>query len=174
MSDENSIKRVAEEEPLVFEEQEDGKLTIAGTLENLREILGTSNCHAGGAFLQQLIAVVDPDSKDMPRHCNTVAPLLRAISPKDELESMLAVQMIGVHSMAMEMMRRGMQADHTSHVDSCTNRVTKLSRTFLAQLEALNKHRGAAQQKVVVEHVNVSDGGQAIVAGSIGGGKSEN
>ena len=39
----------------------------------------------------------------------------------------------------------------------------KLSRTYATLLEALNHHRGKAQQKVRVEHVHVHSGGQAVV-----------
>jgi hypothetical protein len=39
----------------------------------------------------------------------------------------------------------------------------KLSRTFATLLEALNRHRGKGQQKMVVEHVHVHSGGQAVV-----------
>jgi hypothetical protein len=30
-------------------------------------------------------------------------------------------------------------------------------------LDALNRHRGKAQQKITVEHVHVNSGGQAVV-----------
>ncbi len=51
---------------------------------------------------------------------------------------------------------------------------TKLTRTFIAQMEALDKHRGKGQQKMTVEHVHVNEGGQAII-GDVkrGEGKSE-
>jgi len=39
----------------------------------------------------------------------------------------------------------------------------KLARTFAAQVEALKKHRSSGEQTIKVEHVTVSDGGQAIV-----------
>ncbi|MDC1319505.1 hypothetical protein N8Y93_02300 [Litorivicinus sp.] len=48
--------------------------------------------------------------------------------------------------------------------------VNKLSQTYLKQVAALDKHRGGASQKVVVEHVTVGDGGQAIV-GNVTSGK---
>ena len=48
-------------------------------------------------------------------------------------------------------------------IDSNLNRGTKLLRTFLMQLEALNRHRSKGEQKMVVEHVHVHSGGQAIV-----------
>ena len=40
------------------------------------------------------------------------------------------------------------------------------------QLEALDKHRRRGQQTVVVEHVHVNDGGQAIV-GSVSAGRGQ-
>ena len=57
------------------------------------------------------------------------------------------------------------------------NLATKLQRTFVAQIEALQKLRGKGGQKVTVEHVHVHEGGQAIV-GNVshaqgGGGKNE-
>ena len=39
----------------------------------------------------------------------------------------------------------------------------KLARTFTTQMEALRKHRNGGKQTVTVQHVNVADGGQAIV-----------
>ena len=43
------------------------------------------------------------------------------------------------------------------------NQANKLSRTYGALLETLNRHRGKGQQKVTVEHVHVHAGGQAVV-----------
>ncbi len=47
--------------------------------------------------------------------------------------------------------------------NTAVNQATKLLRTFTAQIEALNRHRGKGQQKMMVEHVHVHRGGQAIV-----------
>jgi hypothetical protein len=41
--------------------------------------------------------------------------------------------------------------------------VTKLARTYTAQTEALERYRTGGEQKVTVQHVSVSEGGQAIV-----------
>jgi hypothetical protein len=46
----------------------------------------------------------------------------------------------------------------------------KLLRTFTAQIEALQRHRGKGEQKVTVEHVHVHAGGQAIVGAVTPGG----
>ena len=106
---------------------------------------------------------------------NATTPLLVAIAPRDELEGMLAVQMVGIHNLAMEMMGRTVNTDQTVNgVSNNVNQVAKLTRTFIAQMDALNKHRGKGQQKMTVEHVHVNEGGQAVI-GNIdkGGGTNE-
>jgi len=98
---------------------------------------------------------------------------LIGIAPKDELEGMMAAQLIAAHNAAMECYRRAMINDQTFEGRrENLSQANKLSRSFTVLLESLNRHRGKGQQKVTVEHVTVNAGGQAIV-GSVqppGGG----
>ena len=72
--------------------------------------------------------------------------------------------MIGVHSLAIECLKRAsLEGQTTFGMDANINRATKLLRTFTAQMEALNRHRGKVGQQMVVGNVNVNEGGQAIV-----------
>lgn len=48
-------------------------------------------------------------------------------------------------------------------VERNVNLATKLLRTFLAQVEALDRYRGKGQQKTNVEQVHLHDGAQGIV-----------
>jgi hypothetical protein len=49
-------------------------------------------------------------------------------------------------------------------IDANVLRATRLMRVFVEQLEAMARLKGkSGQQRVVVEHVTVNDGGQAIV-----------
>jgi hypothetical protein len=52
------------------------------------------------------------------------------------------------------------------------SQANKLSRTYAALIDALNRHRGKGQQTVRVEHVTVQAGAQAIVGNveTLGGG----
>jgi hypothetical protein len=71
---------------------------------------------------------------------------------------------MGVHSLAVECLRRVSAEGQTTYgMDANINRATKLSRTFTAQMEALNRHRGKGGQQMVVGNVNVNEGGKAIV-----------
>ena len=100
---------------------------------------------------------------DATQRYNATIAALHDIAPKDALEGMLATQLIATHMAAMDcylhVNKTNDRATHAYHL----NQVNKLSRTFVALLEALNRHRGKAQQKVTVEHVHVHQGGQAIV-----------
>lgn len=85
-------------------------------------------------------------------------------APQDEVEGMLAAQMVGIHNASMECLRRAMIEDQTfAGRESNLSQANKLSRTYAMQMEALNRYRGKGQQKMTVEHVHVHAGGQAIV-----------
>jgi hypothetical protein len=89
---------------------------------------------------------------------------LIGIGPKDELEGMMAAQLIAAHNAAMECYRRAMISEQSFEGRrENLSQANKLSRTFATLLEALNRHRGKGQQKVTVEHVHVHSGGQAVV-----------
>ena len=95
---------------------------------------------------------------------NALLGLLYGINPADEIEAMLATQMVGLHLASMQCMRRAQLSGQTFEGREMNLRhAAKLSRAFAGQVEALNRHRGKGQQKVTVEHVHVHQGGQAIV-----------
>lgn len=98
--------------------------------------------------------------------------ILNDIAPQDSLEAMLAVQMLATHTLSLEMMGRAMLSEQTPDgVTENVNRATKLQRTFVQQLEALQKKRNKGQI-IQVQHVNVEAGGQAVVGNvNTGGGK---
>jgi len=98
---------------------------------------------------------------------------LIGIAPQDELEGMMAAQLLAAHFASMECYRRAMLGEQTFEGRrENLAQANKLSRTFTMLLQAMDRHRGKGQQKVVVEHVHVHAGGQAIVGnvGRPGGG----
>jgi hypothetical protein len=89
--------------------------------------------------------------------------VIKGIKPRDEIEAMLAAQMAAVHNATMTFARRLTFVDNIQQQDSAERGFNKLARTFAAQTEALKRYRSNGEQKVTVQHVTVSDGGQAIV-----------
>ncbi len=135
------------------------------TLNSNSRIFGTNNPDSIYALIQQVYGFlsVDADKPDLQKLKYALATI-NGIGPKDELEGLLAVQMIGVHGLAVECLRRASLKGQTPEgIDANIHRATKLLRTFTSQMEALNHHRGKISQPMVVGNVNVNEGGQAIV-----------
>lgn len=158
----------------------DGNETnIVGTEKEIAEMfsktLGTSDMDFAKLLIKQVHnAHPDKNKGNTVEIVNQVTPMLYAIEPRDELEGMLAAQMVGIHNLTMEMMGRASIPDQTVEgVNDNINRITKLSRTFVAQLEALDRHRNKGQQKMTVEHVHVNEGGQAVIGNISKGGDDE-
>ncbi len=95
----------------------------------------------------------------------TAMHMLEQIKPEGALQSMLAVQMIGVHNSAVKFLMSAIDENQTFEgMDANVHRAVRLFRLFNEQLQALASLRGkTARQKVTVEHVHVHEGGQAIV-----------
>ena len=111
------------------------------------------------------------DEGKMVELCDNAMAILQGIKPQDEIEGMLAVQMVGVHNMAMDAMRFVMISNQYPEArDRNANRANKLLKTFASQVEVLKKYRTGGQQKMIVEHVHVHRGGQAIFGSVSQGG----
>jgi hypothetical protein len=63
----------------------------------------------------------------------------------------------------MTFARRLAHVENIPQQDSAERAFNKLTRTFATQMEALKRYRTGGEQKVTVQHVSVSEGGQAIV-----------
>jgi hypothetical protein len=95
---------------------------------------------------------------------NGALATMHAIAPRDELEAMLAAQMVATHTIALDFLGRAARAEYRETLQDYGNLAVKLLRTHAAQLDALQRLRGkTSEQKVTVEHVHVYEGGQAVV-----------
>lgn len=138
--------------------KKEGKLKIIGgsMFDDFNSVIAnqTANC----------VWIGNADRETRDKYINVAINSLMGIAPKDEIEGMLAAQMVATHNAAMECYRRAMISEQTFEGRAQNLAFAgKLSRTYTMQLEALQKYRGKGQQKVTVEHVHVHEGGQAIV-----------
>ena len=143
----------------------EGKLKPIGGSQSDDNVLANETVNA--LWLKQ------SDEAERTRQMNGAISGLIGIAPNDELEGMLAAQLVASHAAAMECYRRAMLREQTFEGRrESLSQANKLSRTHVLLVEALNRHRGKGQQKVTVEHVHVHAGGQAIVGnvGTPGGG----
>ena len=151
------------------------QITPVGVTEDvarakMTEALGTADFGLQNYLIQQIAPLfrgfTDRERyhhEKMAMFCNTAMAILSGIQPQDEIEGMLAVQMIGTHNMAMETLERAMLTGQTDiGKELNVKQAAKMMRVFVAQMEALKKYRTGGQQKMIIEHVNVNAGGQAI------------
>jgi hypothetical protein len=133
----------------------------------LRCIGGSQSDHWNNIVANQAVKSLwlkHSDEENADRQRKAAVSALVGIGPKDEIEGMIAAQLLAAHNASMECYRRAMLGEQTfeGHRENL-NQANKLSRTYAILLEALNHHRGKGQQKVTVEHVHVHSGGQAVV-----------
>ena len=133
----------------------------------LKTIGGSRSDHWNNILANQAVQALwlkNSDAEARDKQLSATVAALVGIAPKDELEGMMAAQLIAAHNAAMECYRRAMIGEQTFEGRrENLDQANKLSRTYAALLEALNRHRGKGQQKVTVEHVHVHAGGQAVV-----------
>lgn len=154
-------------------------LSVSDNAGKMREFAGSMNDNLNsvvmGAVMRTLWkpeAYSDDDKKTVER---AAASQMAGFAPQDEIEGMIAAQAVGLHAAIMESLRRGMIPEQSLEGRAMNlNAANKLACTYTRLIEVLDKRRGKGQQKVVVEHVHVHSGGQAIV-GSIqsGGGVND-
>jgi len=132
----------------------------------LKPIAGSQSDAWNNMLANQAISTLwaAQDAEARRRQYTATVAALAGIGPKDEIEGMIAAQLIAAHCAAMECYRRAMGSEQTFEGQHENLRqATKLSRASAALVDTLNRHRGKGQQKVTVEHVHVHSGGQAIV-----------
>lgn len=98
--------------------------------------------------------------------------IVHEMKPRDAFERMLAVQVAATHVAAIRSAKWLGNAETVDQVKAHYSGYSKLTRAYTAQMEALRKHRNGGKQTVTVQHVNVADGGQAIVGNVDTGGRS--
>ncbi len=131
---------------------------------SLLEACGSSDVHFQCLLMMELSSLWMART-DKENRLNASLAAMAGLAPQNELEGMLCSEMVVCHMMAMERLY-GVNVDGQTPdgADKRINQANKLMRTYLMQVEALQRLRGkTTQQKVIVEHVNVEAGGQAIV-----------
>jgi hypothetical protein len=89
----------------------------------------------------------------------------------NSLEKMLCHQMAAAHHAAMKLMARGIDTRIPPvEMARLTNAAARMMDSYQSAFLSLQKIRTGGTQTVVVQHVQVSEGGQAVIAGSMKSG----
>jgi len=140
------------------------KLTKADGLTDAQQAFATTNISLMAYLrLQAMSAAGGEPVKDNFASSYSFAAV-GSLGARDGLEALLAVQMVGVHGLAIKFLATAALKNQTDYgVEASINRANRLLRTFAAQVEALKKYRSKGEQHCTVEHVHVHSGGQAVV-----------
>ncbi len=117
------------------------------------------------------IATKTDGTSDMER-VNYALSIVKGIKPRNQVEAMLGIQMAAIHMATMRAAANLSAAKTGKAFELYERSLNKLGRTFTTQMEALKRYRSKGNQRIVVERVNVSEGGQAIV-GNVDRGEAE-
>jgi hypothetical protein len=137
-------------------------------LERAAEALGVRDRDGAVLLMSQIPGASYKFSPENEALINGVIATVQEINPRDPVESMLAAQMVTCHTKAMRLMERVTSEELTPELREKYLRLAdRLVRTYSRQVEVLASYRRKGKQSMVVKHVTVKDGGQAIV-GNIG------
>jgi len=130
----------------------------------MADALGVADRDAMDGILRQLVKASanaqEPDEVNLA----FMISMVKSIKPRDAVEAMLVAQMVSIHVMAMRCAYHLANANDAPQRDSAGRILSRLARTFPAQIEALNRHRSRGEPAITVQNVSVGDGGKAIVS----------
>ncbi|MBR0685374.1 hypothetical protein JQ594_05570 [Bradyrhizobium manausense] len=129
----------------------------------LAEALGVVDRDALHGLLSQLVKASAVACKPEQGNLSFMISMLKSIAPKDPLEAMLAAQMVSIHVASMRCACRLACTDDVPQQESLTRALTRLARTYAAQMEALSRHRSNGACAITVQNLSVQDGGKAVV-----------
>jgi hypothetical protein len=129
----------------------------------MADVLGVADRDAMYGILWQLMRASVSRRKPDPAALAFMLSMVESIKPRDSIEAMLVAQMVSVHVMTMRCAHRLAGAQDVVQQESAGRALGRLTRAFLAQIEALNRYRSNGAPAVTVQNVSVQDGGNAIV-----------
>lgn len=165
--------------PILFYEGEDEmnweKTTLRDSFASQIEALQSLTATTDYAISQELFK---NGVKALPggyssRNANVAVQTLADVAPSDSTEARLCMQEMALYAQGMRQLSKAGSAELLEHAEFHMRSATKLLRLHNETVEARNRHKRGGEQRVVVQHVQVNQGGQAVVNGSFetGGGK---
>lgn len=135
---------------------------------DLNKLAGCNN----DTVFQELIAsaALVKIASDDAQKLNILVQTLAECEPKDINEARLCLQASNLYSEGMHYLCQAKMAE-MPHAEFYMKSGIKLLRLHNETIEALNRYRRGGEQKVIVQHVNVNEGGQAIVGNIKTGGR---
>lgn len=149
----------------------------------IKHLTGTTDSDlADEILIRGISALPSRKSGNNVKNANMIVQGLADSEPKDATEAKFIVQATALYAQGMYYLKRSEEVlgdgcyDKQGWNQIFIKNALKLLRLHNETIEALSKYRRGGEQKVVVQHVNVEGGSQAIVnnGSMIAGGGGEN
>lgn len=147
---------------LTFSTNENGVVQVmADEPDTMMKLFNVeTNEAASGLMMSALNAL----GRSGEQYWDMAAAMQAELKRRDAAEAMLITQMTATHVAMTSLSQKTVDTSGSYQVREALERsMTRLSRTYLAQMDALKKYRAKASQTVRVERVTVESGAQAIV-----------
>jgi hypothetical protein len=135
---------------------------------DLCAVFGVTDPAVAARLLSQLLGVLQPDTSEAFDQAliNQALGFIRGIGPKDTTEAMTATLMAAAHHAAHDCARRAMHPAQSPGGRAMYLTLSmKATRAFAQLKQSLDIGRGkVTTQRVVVEHLTVQAGAQALIA----------
>jgi 2-succinyl-5-enolpyruvyl-6-hydroxy-3-cyclohexene-1-carboxylate synthase len=96
----------------------------------------------------------------------------QSVQAENSLEKMLCHQMAAIHRAAMKLVARSLDMhDEPVEMARLSNAAARAMQVYQEGLLTLQKLRTGGKQTVVVQHVQVSEGGRAVITGNMTSGE---
>jgi hypothetical protein len=132
----------------------------------LNQLTGTHDQDVAIEIIDRAVSAM-PSTHRQDYNTNVIYQSLSDCEPKDAIEAKLCAQSTTLYAQGMQYLSRAEKADMLNQAEFYMKSAIKLLRLHNETVEALSRYRRKGEQKVVVQHVNVNDGGKAIVGNVI-------
>ena len=133
--------------------------------EMLVSVVAAADCSGGFSCFPEVFR--EEKKANLTQVIKNKRDLLDELQPQNPIEGMIISRMVACHSLGLEMLSR-----HDS-VEVCGSYGIKLCRLANECADLLVRLRRTGEQKIIVQHVNVEDGGRAIVGNVLPAGVDE-
>src|SRR5882724_12719382 len=116
----------------------------------MSDAFGVSDRDAMYGILRQLVKASVNGRKPDAVSLAFMLSMVESIKPRDSVEAMLVAQMVSVHVMAMRCAHQLANEQDIARQESAVRALSRLTRTFPAQIEALTRYRNNGAPAVTV------------------------
>jgi len=127
------------------------------------DLTGTKDTEVGVHILEKAWLAMSPLTASSTVYGNVILQSFSDQKPRDAIEARLVAQVAVLYSQGMNYLGKAEMTDYPEQKQQYVNMAVKLLRLHNETIEALQRYRRGGEQRVTVQHVHVSQGGQAIV-----------